>query len=73
MEVSRERDQRDVDRGEVVGEPAREVDVCDRAVLGADPLREMSEQAAEPVGGEYQSLCSDYSRGDRRTANRTAF
>ena len=38
MEVSREQDQRDVDRGQVVSQPAGQIDVRDRAARGADTL-----------------------------------
>src|SRR5437868_896344 len=38
VEVPGEQDQGDVDRWQVAGEPARQVDVGDRAALGADTL-----------------------------------
>jgi hypothetical protein len=38
VQVPREQNERDVDRGQVVGQPAGEVDVGDRAVFGADTL-----------------------------------
>jgi hypothetical protein len=44
VEVSGEEDQRDVDRGQFVGEPAGEVDVGNRCALGADALGEIGER-----------------------------
>jgi CubicO group peptidase (beta-lactamase class C family) len=65
MEVSSERDQRNVDRGQVVGEPPRQVDVRDGAALGAEALCDIGEGAAEPVRREDRGLACHYAGCDR--------
>ena len=43
MEVCGEKDQRHVDGGQVAREPAGQVDVRDRAALGADAFRDLGQ------------------------------
>jgi len=52
VEVSREHDERDVNGGQVMGQPARQVDVRDRARLGPEALGNIGERAPETVGHE---------------------
>jgi hypothetical protein len=59
--------------GWFVAEPVRQVDVGDRAALGADALRDLRQRAWEPVRGEDQALAGDHSCGDCDTAIRPAF
>ena len=56
MEESGQADQRDVDGGKIASEPPWQVDVGDGAPLGAQPLGDLGERAAEPVPGEDQGL-----------------
>ena len=60
MEVSGEQDQRNVDRRQVMSKPAGQVEICDRAPLGADTLGDLRQRTAEPVRGEDQSLARDH-------------
>ena len=62
-------DQRDVDGGQVAGEPPGQVNVGDRAPLGAQPLGDLGERAAEPVPGEDQRLRRDHTGGNARAGS----
>jgi hypothetical protein len=56
-------DQRHVDGRQVMGEPAWQIDVGDRCLLGAEMLGDISERAAEAVTGENQGFgCDDTGR-----------
>ena len=68
MQPDSKDDQRHVDSRQIVGEPARQVNVRDRATLGADPLSDLRERAPEPVRREDQALASDDTGGDRSPA-----
>ena len=68
MEVSREHDERDVNGGQVMGQPARQVDVRDRARLGPEALGNIGERAPETVGHEDHGFASDNAGRDRGSA-----
>jgi hypothetical protein len=68
MEVGSQEDEWHVDSGQVVGEPARQVDVRDRAALGADALSDLRERTPESVCNEDHALASDSPGGDRSTS-----
>jgi hypothetical protein len=79
MQVPGQADERDVDGGQVVSEPPRQVDVGDRAPLGAQALGDLGERAAEPVPAKIRLSAATSAaamparRSDRRAnpANRT--
>ena len=54
-----------MDSGQVAGDPARQIDVGDRATAGAEMLRNLSGRTAEAVDGE------DQDGGWRRPQNMT--
>ena len=47
------------------GDPRRQVDVGDRAVLGSQRLGDGGEGATQAVGREDRALADNYSAGDR--------
>ena len=59
MEVSREYDEWDVDGGQVMGEPARQVDVGDRAIVGPEALGNLGKRASESVGRKDHGFAGD--------------
>ena len=63
MEVGHERQQGCVDRRDVVREPVWQVDVGDRAALGAVSLRKRGQRTTEPVAGGDQAFAGDNRRG----------
>ncbi len=52
-----------MDGWQVSGEPARQVDVGNRCLFGAEMIGDVGERAAEAVAGEDQGLgCDDAGR-----------
>jgi len=59
VEVGHEHQEWGVDRRDVVGEPVRQIDVGDRAGVGAVPFRELGERASKTVAGKHQGFADD--------------
>ena len=56
MQVGHEHQEWGVDRRDVVGEPFRQLDVGDRADVGAVPLRGLGERASKPLPTNTKAL-----------------
>jgi hypothetical protein len=55
VEEGGQEDQRHVDGRQVIGEPARQIEVGDRCLLRAKMLGDVSERAAEAVVGKTRA------------------
>ena len=58
MQVRRQEDQRHMDRGKIVGEPSRQVDVGNRTVFGTQRFGHVGQGTAESVRREDQALAA---------------
>jgi penicillin amidase len=65
MQERRQEDERHVDRRKIVGEPSRQVDVGNRAVLGTQGFGHIGQGTPEPVCREDQALAAHDGSRDR--------
>ena len=65
MQESCDEDERDVDRGQIVGEPPRQEDVGHGTVFGSERFGNIGQRTAEAVRGEDQTLAADHHGRDR--------
>ncbi|HEX6580758.1 MAG TPA: hypothetical protein VF195_07795 [Actinomycetota bacterium] len=65
VEVRSQEDERDVDRGQGMGEPARQEDVGHGTVFGPERFGNIGQRTAEAVRGEDQTLAADHGGRDR--------
>ena len=68
MQPDSQDDERHVDSRQIVGEPARQVVVRDRAALSANALSDLGERTPEPVRNEENALASHNHCRDPSTA-----
>ena len=64
VEERRKEDERQVDGWQVIREPARQVEVSDRCMSGAEMTGDIGERASEAVTGEDQGLGCDHASRD---------